>query len=564
MTKEEFIHIVDRELYKLNEEYKKVFEELAFLESLDNSRDNEEINKYEYKLSLLSQRREQLKKLLTYPAMSRIMHMSKEEIEEYKKAKISQINLEIEKLKNEETQHNLNKEKLESRLNFIKHEYIFLTGTNREKLLAEAKAIIEELSYYETEQEWGTFPKIKAKMDNLEGEIERIKNMPSIDIKKEICLIAQGEQVFKYLLSRASNKDVYSSRKLLAAVGDDQNKTFEMAKLIKEYTALATNKELFTEHQVDMEMGLPISYVDSIPSEDFIWTRRDFSINLNASNIDSFGNNLNDAYLKFISEKEKINQEYTYEKLKGIGLDLEIGDIVDSEFIKLHGDKINKEDTKRLKTYESELKILLNNSFRLMKRKEIAEARDTISDIKKNIYDQVEHWYCVNYKGVVGSNYQFPSYGNWKNRETRKSLEEDLKRLYSEMGSTEQAFNRLREKVAVIRTSIELEQSEKRKQMDLIEEKIKTLAGPEYSIYEIPIKPIIDENNLVPFVEQVNREYTDTLMSRIDDEAKNQSEDETSLITGKSKEELRQLRDQVKQAINYPEDYLTKDDILTM
>ena len=61
-----------------------------------------------------------------------------------------------------------------------------------------------------------------------------------------------------------------------------------------------------------------------------------------------------------------------------------------------------------------------------------------------------------------------------------------------------------------------------------------------------------------------NREYTDTLMSRIDDEAKNQSEDETSLITGKSKEELRQLRDQVKQAINYPEDYLTKDDILTM
>ncbi len=564
MTKEEFIHIVDRELYKLNEEYKKVFEELAFLESLDNSRDNEEINKYEYKLSLLSQRREQLKKLLTYPAMSRIMHMSEEEIEEYKKAKISQINLEIEKLKNEETQHNLNKEKLESRLNFIKHEYIFLTGTNREKLLAEAKAIIEELSYYETEQEWGTFPKIKAKMDNLEGEIERIKNMPSIDIKKEICLIAQGEQVFKYLLSRASNKDVYSSRKLLAAVGDDQNKTFEMAKLIKEYTALATNKELFTEHQVDMEMGLPISYVDSIPSEDFIWTRRDFSINLNASNIDSFGNNLNDAYLKFISEKEKINQEYTYEKLKGIGLDLEIGDIVDSEFIKLHGDKINKEDTKRLKTYESELKILLNNSFRLMKRKEIAEARDTISDIKKNIYDQVEHWYCVNYKGVVGSNYQFPSYGNWKNRETRKSLEEDLKRLYSEMGSTEQAFNRLREKVAVIRTSIELEQSEKRKQMDLIEEKIKTLAGPEYSIYEIPIKPIIDENNLVPFVEQVNREYTDTLMSRIDDEAKNQSEDETSLITGKSKEELRQLRDQVKQAINYPEDYLTKDDILTM
>ncbi len=565
MNKEEFANIINNVLDSTLRDLEEAKKRYEFFEStMDKMSFNRVIQEAKGRIIILESRKYRLQKLVNLPIYARIQAMSELEIEEYKKEKIEELATQAKVVKAKEAQEKLDKENLIiERENLIK-SLDSLTLSEREKAIERGKEINKILIQYDAQYSSNPFVKIENELRVIEEQQEEIKRKSSKQIKEELCSKIENIDHIKLILDTfEKNNGPYESdsfTRLKASVADDPEKALKMANLLDYYIRICQEKKSSSEHILYARTTLPRELFDKLneirllsSNERFLWRMEEFKLIVTSSNIDKIEETIKVAEERFKSEKERLSKEYTYEKLKYFELDQDVNNKVDSEFIKIHSDKIEKEQTKMLQALSEQKESLSNKFFKTWKTKESIFNLDyQISEIKKKIYNQVEGWYQTQNSSVVGPNSKFQYYGTWDSKESRMTIKADIERFYQDMSKAESGIASLKEQIGRLNDQIVIENKIIQDRKDKTRDEIRELAGPEFAKTEISELGFSSPNyNQIETIAGASSDVIQMdLVSNVLEEAKKQSNEKEAELRNVSIEELIRLRNELSEKNN--------------
>ena len=338
MTKEEFLAMVSSEIDKLEEEEKKLKNEVEYYKATNPW--GAEILDAEYRYGLVKSKIEAIKRFIELPAYERIQAMSVSEIEKYKKGKIHDLQLEIDRIDAQIKQE-------EGRLSgLVSEREQLIDGFSKMDPLSRNAAVIRGRKISSELNARGKLPELERKKAKITQEKEQLASMTPEEIKKQLSSEIKGSSdLARSVESLMDNVDL--TERLKAVVAEDPKKAREMASLLVDYEKLdaAQRKEVWKPDSVSTE--LPSALQKKIETE-----YEGYPLGYRAGDLDSLITVIADYQKLFLRSEADFMKEYTEEKLLGlVGKDFEIDNsnvdkldadsfTDDIEFLRLHNDKL--------------------------------------------------------------------------------------------------------------------------------------------------------------------------------------------------------------------------------
>lgn len=443
MTEYEFLTMFNEQLENLEKEKNNILQKIDYLK--ETNQQGPEFQGTSYRLSLIMDKIELIKKLINLPTYARIQAMSDIEIEEYKKNKIKELDIKVKELKEREKQEK-----------------------DKEELLQLKMEILE----------------IAAKQEEIIYKRDK-------EIKKELLSEKVARWQFLYqVIDNASKYSWDSSKRLLASVSSDYEKAPQMARLLASYKMLSDELES-VKVKIDLDYSLPEKLKESFYRVLGIANRDSYNLEeCNLKDVNEFIDIINRFEEKFKCAKNDFNNQFTEQKVSKLvdnyyTIKISTGNIdsteVDMQFLNQHSDKIYGNKLEELQELINQKNELVNKSYKTedVSRK-IKSLEEQIKEKQTKIYREIMKWYdsqCEDILGLSGNISDFRLYGE-------KSF---LERSLQEIAKTQQVITKTKETLEVAKTNLERNREKIEQRKTPVVQQIITLTGQDFTEDDIPL-----------------------------------------------------------------------------
>ncbi len=531
MTKEEFLAMVSSEIDKLEEEEKKLKNEVEYYKATNPW--GAEILDAEYRYGLVKSKIEAIKRFIELPAYERIQAMSVSEIEKYKKGKIHDLQLEIDIIDAQIKQEEGRLSGLVSEREQLIDGFSGMDPLSRKAAANRGREISSELNAR------GGLPELERKKAKITQEKEQLASMTPEEIKKQLSSEIKGSSdLARSVESLMDNVDL--TERLKAVVAEDPKKAREMASLLVDYEKLdaAQRKEVWKPDSVSTE--LPSALQKKIETE-----YEGYPLGYRAGDLDSLITVIADYQKLFLRSEADFMKEYTEEKLLGlVGKDFEIDNsnvdkldadsfTDDIEFLRLHNDKLQDGILDELQALIGQRRGMKIGFFN--KKSMMAAIKNKNIEILKKLsssYEQIIAWYKTHdYSGVLGVQFE-PSF--------RKAelLKTQLAYCKSDIRDRKMAIDKALKKVQDKKVEMEGNWQNYEARKESVAQQIRAFGGKGYEAAQIGISSASIDRNMSQIQQAGSSVYQLGLIERVQQEAQMQADIEEAQIRGITLEEL--------------------------
>ena len=183
MTKDEFLSMLSEELENLEEERKAAIQRANYLE-MTSLFDEDKTARYQ--VTLIQKKISTLKDFLHLPAYARIQAMSDIEVEEYKKEKVEELELEIKEIESRKEQAKAKSFQLRAEQEQLMNQFESLSGIERDRAIDRGVQLSIEINRYDVKSDWGVFASLDKEIEEIRKQQEQIKAMISQDVKQQL------------------------------------------------------------------------------------------------------------------------------------------------------------------------------------------------------------------------------------------------------------------------------------------------------------------------------------------------------------------------------------------
>ena len=562
MTKDEFAFIINSELDHLKNEEHNISSKIEVLLKEDRKKELEETN---YQLSLIQYKLEAIRKLVNLPIYFRILAMSDEEIEDYKKKQIEILEQEIIDINNKVSEEKRQISEIEKEKEKIISKILDLEGKElqeaRERYLEledqltmigpnnliyggsityERELAIESILKAQEEIKKKTSQEIKrellSKIDNIEELKQEIENIDQYSYEAyqkriEEVLSQTDENDFDDYFNRLewSRRSSYETLKMMAEIGKDYKKVREVTKLLNDYSILELEQSsLVSELKFDNDLPKLL--------QEFLFKnfRLDFTggkvkvrnPGLVETSVEDFKRNY------FDKAKNEFETNFTEDMLGDlVERHFEPGLDVNMDFLEKHKGHFSYQDfdwLKRcVKDRHKKREILRHFKF-LYIYKQLDDLDEEIYECQKPVYDDIIKWYkdqlnskknVRNYQDVLGVTSSVSFEGS-----NREQLKEELVKCYNEVLRTENSINILCKKLQNAKDDLNDRIYALEVQKVQIAKDIRGLAFEndkkgETENEEVVVTGVPYRGDLQDFLEAAGRDYVKEFKDKVQEEA---------------------------------------------
>ena len=538
MTKEEFLSMVDKEIDNLEQEKEAYASKLIDYEtekgkSSQFMTDDPEWKRINYLREVVDRKIFYLNEHLHQPAYERVQVMSDLEIEKYKQTKIEGLELEIKEIEvqRKEAEEELKKLTEEQSKLIMKGENLTQNEEIRKtELLIQIDGLTKKFAEFENE------------MQNDRNRKEQIKGMSSEEVKKQMISKINGNYQRK-----AAQKPSSEFEKLQAEVAKDPEKAQQMARLMTRYAKL-------NEQQVRVQMDLPIlKNMDSKSSQiaKNIMSRNGYQRLINPDNENDFKKGIeviNRVEKGFEQAKKEFETQFTEEKLSKITRtweerhDKTDNYEVDVEFLKLHQDKIPKNEFNLLMDRIETRKRLQKKLIKTKKTKnDIDTCNYHIQNEQERIYREIEDWYRDKLDSweCYGMNSKISFFDPEDLAAELESCKGRFGKIEQEFVDLKKGFEEAQKKAAQHNKGLEDRKNELAQQMETLGDGMykDTIKEQQYMSTDV-------EQNLKEIQSQSGFVYSEEMMNKVQQEAQKQADTREAQLREIPVEQLLQNRQQ--------------------
>ena len=534
MTKEEFLTMLNSELENLENEYNMAMSQSIYFRQINPQ--SKESQQAEYQLGLIRQKIDRVKRLIKLPAYARIQAMSDIEVEEYKKEKIEDLELQIIEIKAREEQAKAKLSQLKKEQESLITKFGTLTGQERENAIHRGKQIQEEIDRYETSEQRGVFTSLKNEIEEVRRQQEEIRRKTSQEIKNDLCSDMKENKTLASAIENTSNAYIDLSKEMLAVVGSDPQKAQEMAGLLTFYRRLSDEQSkirirmhlptIFLPKALEKQITGYGFYYDSSRSEivepdRLIEMVAAFEKTFKQSKNDFMSNFTEETLLKLVGKENGVNSSK-----------------VDMRFLQQHRDKIGDGELEELQAIVVKRDKLAKKMFKTKDMKRVLEFwNDQIQQKQSKIYMEIIGWFQSQSKSILGLSGEILFY----NAETMKRC----------LDMAKQDILRSEHSIATLKENLQKAKMEKDTQIKHYETKkeevakqIRSLGGSKHAETDIPFSSERLEYNLDVVRNAAVNAYEQEIINRVQQQAKHQADIREAELRGISVEELLKIREQ--------------------
>ena len=532
MTKEEFLTMVETELAKMEKEYSLASQKVDYFRAINPS--GKELQDALYECKRISGTCAMLRSLVALPAYARIQAMSDIEIEEYKKEKIEELELEIKKIEDREKECKEELARLKAEQEHLIASFNKLSGSEKELAVKRGQEIQTEISRYNSDLSWGIFTSLKREIEEIRAKQEQIRAKTSEEIKKELASeIDKGSNLAR---SIENTSTIGAPVELLASVASDPQKTQEMANLLKYYKELSAKAET-----IKSKMYLPYRVPNKLVLYLNISSGYDKATDL-VSDPDRLIEIVERFEATFEQEKAKFMEQFTEQKLSKLLDRKPHSTEVDMAFLKQHSDKIVSVSLEYLQSIVEQRDKLSKKIIKTESTKQkINSLNYEIEQLQETIYTEITDWYRYYNKDILGLRDSVHLYSDIS------GLRRSLDSMKDDINQSEQALTMVKARIQAAKKEIEQQRSNIEARKEETAKRIRSLGGDKFEQTDMPYASDRADYNVDQIVSAHNSVYQRDVVDRVQQEAQNQANTKEAELRGITIEELLQMKAQALQ-----------------
>ncbi len=409
---------------------------------------------------------------------------------------------------------------------------------------------------------------LRVEKYKIKGIISQIKDTPIQEVKNTIYRGNSFSWWFDKKKIYSIIEDVLSKQyskndSILTSIEFDYEKIGAFSKLLKTYINLLkkSNKIISVVHvdQVLQNAGIkpclvyykkPLK-VDQVLQNAGIKLSDDFFDNdYNIKDFDPLFLQISECEERIKKIRKILKTEFTDDKLSKLVFDKnEVDDVeIDMDFLKIHSDKVDKEDFKNLKLNIDKTNKLLN---RIFKTKANNERIENLKSLAKQDYiyiiNKIIHWYETEFYKLFKSRNEL-TLDSFKNFET---LKHSLNRAELQIGIIQAKLEDFKNDVYIKKFEMGLQKELNEKEIEKISKKIVEAIGEQF--YELDINKLID-SDICRMTDKIQNahilKYKLELLNLIFIKVQKQADIKEAELRGITVEELSILKNQNSQNVN--------------
>ena len=540
MTKEEFLGMINTELDNLEKELKEISSKIEYLKAV--GQDGEEYEKLLHQKKLIASKINQVAAVVRIPAYERIQAMSDLEIEESKKEEIELVELNIKNLELEEKEALKKVESLKNEQNDIMVGFSVLSEEGKTMAVSRGKEIVEELKEYDESNPNSIISTIRKEKNELLAKKNRIKKMSSEAFKDKLSSKIDQDKKLEGVSKRS--KELNPLTKLLASIAQDPEKVKIAADLLSSFNTIS---------KMSINLNFPAGKID-LPDDlqsrlTYVQTGyKNFTYINNVNYVEQLLAVIDEFYSRFKAQREEFDRLYDMDNVYHLGKvrmsnnpfdEGEYG--FDLEFLERNKDKLNPNLYELLligvaKKEKLEKRLIKTKSTKI----EISELERNTKHDSDKLYDEIKKYYF----GFAKDNKEL--FGDIHISFDLRSLEDDVTLARRRVENYDKAIQLYREKILKYKEELEIKIKDKQERKDKILDRLMELGNNKEKISDIPTLEanVTLDRHADNIIYAAADSYVDDLVTKVREEAQNQSLIEEAKLRGVSLEELAEIKAQ--------------------